>query len=82
MALIPTLPADLLLCVFVHGLAFSLGDYHTIGANIQARRFKGDDSTFLDFPSRLAHNLQETIQNVTVESIVFPAYEVRSSLVE
>lgn len=38
--------------------------------------FKGDDSTFLDFPSRLAHNLQETIQHVTVESIVFPAYEV------
>jgi hypothetical protein len=38
--------------------------------------FKGDDSTFGDFPPRLTHILQETIENVTVESLVFPAYEV------
>lgn len=38
--------------------------------------FKGTDSTFSDFPQRLQHNLAETIPNVTVESIVFPAYEV------
>ncbi|PVF99986.1 hypothetical protein CPB86DRAFT_255879 [Serendipita vermifera] len=61
MALVPKLPEDLLLCIFVHG-------------------FKGDDSTFGDFPPRLTHILQETIENVTVESIVFPAYETKGEL--
>lgn len=38
--------------------------------------FKGTDSTFSTFPQRLQHNLQETISDVVVKSIVFPAYEV------
>ncbi|KIM25906.1 hypothetical protein M408DRAFT_330903 [Serendipita vermifera MAFF 305830] len=42
--------------------------------------FKGDDTTFGDFPSRLAHNLQATIQNVTVECILFPVYETKGGL--
>jgi hypothetical protein len=40
-------------------------------------RFKGDDATFGDFPSRLQHMLSETVQGMVIESIVFPAYEVR-----
>ena len=40
-------------------------------------RFKGTDSTFGSFPERLQHTLSETIENVKVESVVFPAYEVR-----
>ncbi|KAG8754565.1 hypothetical protein FRC14_004945 [Serendipita sp. 396] len=61
MSLVPQLPPDLLLCVFVHG-------------------FKGNDSTFLDFPSRLEHNLRETVDNVTVESLLFPVYETKGEL--
>lgn len=40
--------------------------------------FKGSDETFGEFPQRLAHNLLQTIPNATVESIIFPAYEVRA----
>lgn len=39
--------------------------------------FKGTDSTFGQFPERLRHVLAETISGIVVESIVFPAYEVR-----
>jgi uncharacterized alpha/beta hydrolase family protein len=38
--------------------------------------FKGTDETFGEFPKRLQHILSETINNVQVESILFPAYEV------
>lgn len=38
--------------------------------------FKGTDETFKEFPERLEHMLSETIPDVTVESRVFPAYEV------
>lgn len=38
--------------------------------------FKGTDETFGEFPKRLQHILSETIKNVQVESILFPAYEV------
>ncbi|KAK0191145.1 hypothetical protein F5146DRAFT_930000 [Armillaria mellea] len=40
--------------------------------------FKGDDETFLQFPQRMQHILSDTIPNCTVESIVFPVYEVQS----
>ena len=40
------------------------------------RRFKGTDSTFSQFPERLKHVVSETTDNVVVESVVFPAYEV------
>ncbi|EIN10898.1 hypothetical protein PUNSTDRAFT_125531 [Punctularia strigosozonata HHB-11173 SS5] len=42
--------------------------------------FKGTDSTFGPFPERLRHVLGETIDNVIVESIVFPAYETKGEL--
>ncbi|KAI0307238.1 hypothetical protein B0F90DRAFT_1814020 [Multifurca ochricompacta] len=42
--------------------------------------FKGDDSTFKDFPSRLQHILSETVQGTITESIVFPAYETKGDL--
>ena len=45
---------------------------------LNAASFKGTDTTFGSFPSRLTHVLSETIDNVRVESIVFPAYEVLS----
>lgn len=38
--------------------------------------FKGTDESFKNFPERLEHMLSETIPDVTVESRVFPAYEV------
>lgn len=37
--------------------------------------------TFADFPGRLQHVLSETIENVAVECIVFPAYETKGELV-
>ncbi len=40
--------------------------------------FKGDDETFLQFPQRMQHVLSDTIPDCTVESIVFPVYEVWS----
>jgi hypothetical protein len=42
-------------------------------------RFKGDNDTFGDFPSRLQHILSHTITHVNVECVVFPVYEVRFS---
>lgn len=39
--------------------------------------FKGTDTTFQEFPERLQHLLSQTIPNLKVESLVFPAYEVR-----
>jgi len=38
--------------------------------------FKGSDNTFKEFPRRLQHVLSESIDDICVESIVFPAYEV------
>ena len=38
--------------------------------------FKGTEETFREFPERLEHILSETVPDVTVESRVFPAYEV------
>jgi len=38
--------------------------------------FKGTDESFEEFPQRLEHILSETIPHVTVESNIFPAYEV------
>ncbi|KAI0638016.1 hypothetical protein C8Q77DRAFT_1088902 [Trametes polyzona] len=42
--------------------------------------FKGTDSTFGQFPERLQHILAEGLDNTTVESIVFPAYETKGEL--
>ena len=39
-------------------------------------RFKGTDSTFENFPSRLQHILSESERDLPVECVVFPAYEV------
>ena len=38
--------------------------------------FKGSDNTFKELPKRLQHILSEGIDDIRVESIVFPAYEV------
>ncbi|KAJ2931740.1 hypothetical protein H1R20_g5359, partial [Candolleomyces eurysporus] len=42
--------------------------------------FKGTDTTFGDFPERLHHLLTQTIPNVKVECIIFPAYETKGEL--
>ncbi|KAH8106000.1 hypothetical protein BXZ70DRAFT_1004290 [Cristinia sonorae] len=42
--------------------------------------FKGTESTFGKFPERLRHVLSETIPNIVVETIVFPAYETKGDL--
>lgn len=39
-------------------------------------RFKGTESTFGEFPSRLQHLLSESEGGLPVECVVFPAYEV------
>ncbi|EGN93031.1 hypothetical protein SERLA73DRAFT_190177 [Serpula lacrymans var. lacrymans S7.3] len=44
--------------------------------------FKGTDTTFGDFPSRLEHVLTETVDHVRVECIPFPAYETKGELTE
>lgn len=38
--------------------------------------FKGTDQTFQQFPQRLEHILSGMLPHVTIESIVFPSYEV------
>ncbi|KAH7914406.1 hypothetical protein BJ138DRAFT_1177332, partial [Hygrophoropsis aurantiaca] len=43
--------------------------------------FKGTESSFGSFPSRLEHILTETIDNVHVKCAVFPAYETKGKLV-
>ncbi|KAF9247360.1 hypothetical protein BU15DRAFT_38777 [Melanogaster broomeanus] len=42
--------------------------------------FKGTDSTFENFPSRLQHILSESMSDVPVECVVFPAYETKGDL--
>ncbi|KAG2156219.1 hypothetical protein DEU56DRAFT_225034 [Suillus clintonianus] len=42
--------------------------------------FKGTDTTFENFPSRLEHVLKETVQNLRVECVLFPAYETKGQL--
>lgn len=43
--------------------------------------FKGSsETTFEDFPSRLAYNLQETYPGLHVKSLVYPTYDTRGSL--
>lgn len=42
--------------------------------------FKGDDTTFKDFPSRLRHILSESLQGTVIESIAFPVYETKGDL--
>ncbi|KAH7887603.1 hypothetical protein F5I97DRAFT_1951604 [Phlebopus sp. FC_14] len=44
--------------------------------------FKGTDSTFENFPSRLQHVLSDSLQNMSiqVECVVFPAYETKGEL--
>ncbi|OJA09290.1 hypothetical protein AZE42_03134 [Rhizopogon vesiculosus] len=42
--------------------------------------FKGTNTTFGNFPSRLEHVLKETIESLKVECILFPAYETKGQL--
>jgi hypothetical protein len=77
MALVPQPPPDLLIVVFIHGQAAQIG-LKSEYSKLISLRFKGTDSTFGPFPERLRHVLSETLDNVVVESIVFPAYEVRT----
>ncbi|KAH8830428.1 hypothetical protein DL96DRAFT_1707253 [Flagelloscypha sp. PMI_526] len=44
--------------------------------------FKGNDSTFAQFPQRLQNMLSESSPEYTFESIVFPAYETKGNLPE
>ena len=39
------------------------------------------DSIFGSFPKHLEHVLSESIDNMVTECIIFPAYEVSSSLI-
>jgi hypothetical protein len=73
---------DVLLIIFIHG--YGVRYIHSPETLLTAithslSSFKGDDNTFQDFPLRLQHILSETIQGTAIESIVFPAYEVRAS---
>ncbi|CAA7260048.1 unnamed protein product [Cyclocybe aegerita] len=42
--------------------------------------FKGTDETFAEFPKRLEHIISETVSNITVECLIFPAYETKGDL--
>jgi hypothetical protein len=59
----------------IEGLATKVADQDLILV-IFIHGFKGTDGTFGEFPKRLQHILSEAINNVQVESILFPAYEV------
>lgn len=75
-SLVKKLPPDILLIVFIHGsVPFPCSSQHSVYSR-RYIRFKGNDATFGPFPDRLRHVLAETIDNVIVETIVFPAYEV------
>ena len=71
---------DVLLIIFIHG--YSVQTIHPperllIAITHSPSSFKGDDTTFRDFPLRLQHILSETVHGTVIESIVFPVYEVR-----
>jgi hypothetical protein len=69
---------DILLIVFIHGYCVtSIYMRGRCSNTYTPSSFKGDDTTFGDFPSRLQHILSESTQGIVIESIVFPAYEVR-----
>jgi len=57
-----------------------MGEFQELDAQVRLPliwpSFKGTNDTFGGFPDRLKHILTETIENTTVECIVFPAYEV------
>ena len=72
-----TVPADLVLLVFIHGCVCQILGRICIKWRCS---FKGNDSTFGDFPQRLQHILTESLPNTTIESVVFPVYEVSSDL--
>jgi hypothetical protein len=50
--------------------------YSAIRTALIVFRFKGTDATFGNFPSRLKHVLSETLSDIDIECVVFPAYEV------
>ena len=69
---------DILLVIFIHGYCVTSIYMRSLASNTYiTSSFKGDDTTFGDFPSRLQHILSESAQGMVIESIVFPAYEVR-----
>lgn len=72
------IPQDLLLVIFIHGQVQYYCEAQ-LRLTLASSSFKGTDSTFATFPERMQHVLSETISNVHVESVVFPAYEVRYS---
>lgn len=81
MSVTKSLPQDLLLIVFIHGY---LNTSQIVAAPFTDRqpRFRGGEDTFLDFPARLNHVLSETVKDLIVECVVFPAYETRGELAE
>ena len=70
---------EFLIIVFIHGYTLQLV-WLPLVSNINLLsfelRFKGTDSTFSGFPERLRNLISETASDITVECIVFPAYEV------
>lgn len=69
-------PTELILLIFIHGSVAATTLSPASSAHASVSRFKGDDATFGEFPQRLQHNIGQTVEYATVESIVFPAYEV------
>ena len=68
---------DLLIVIFIHGYATPLFNRCIQCQMMKASlRFRGTDSTFGEFPERLKHVLSQTITDLIVECVVFPAYEV------
>jgi hypothetical protein len=73
---LPTVDASILATNANDGLAMTkhISDFLIV---VFVHGFKGTDETFGGFPDRLQHILAETISHVSVECLVFPAYEVR-----
>lgn len=65
-------------CFYLHELTIRFGSVSP--SSYDGPSFKGDsETTFLDFPARLAHIIRETY-GLVVESELYPTYETRGSL--
>lgn len=59
----------------------TLTDSTTLYHHLICRRFKGSaDTTFEDFPNRLAHVLKETHRGLKVLPVIYPTYDTRGAL--
>ncbi|OHF02555.1 hypothetical protein CORC01_02250 [Colletotrichum orchidophilum] len=78
------MPRTLLLC-FIHGFKVSSQQQQAIDAPAQQaanKKYKGNESTFHDFPDDLKRSVTKQLPDHHVESIVYPQYETKGELAQ